>query len=90
MMAAPRISSPPMVGVPALAPWLRGPSLRTTWLICSRRSDRITHGPNTSENKKAVQLAATVRNVMYCVTLSSDTYECNGYSRWYSITRARS
>ena len=31
--AAPRISNPPMVGVPSFAWWLCGPSPRITWPI---------------------------------------------------------
>ena len=62
--AAVRISSPPIVGVPALARCDCGPSWRMTWPIWNSRSRRISHGPSTSEMTSAEMLATAVRNVM--------------------------
>ncbi len=62
--AAARMSSPPIVGVPALARCDCGPSCRITWPIWKSRSRRISQGPSTRLMKSAVRLAAAVRNVM--------------------------
>ena len=81
VIAAPKISNPPMVGVPAFGRCVSGPSRRPTWPICDRRSRRMTHGPSANMKTNAVRLAAAVRNVMYCITLSTDHSVCNGYSK---------
>ena len=70
-----------MVGVPALARWVAGPSSRTIWPICIARRRRITHGPSRSVSANAVRLAAAVRKVMYCVTFRTLSSVRNGYSR---------
>ena len=59
-----RISTPPMVGVPALAWWACGPSSRMYWPICRRRSRSIVQGPSKRTRKSAVRLATAVRKVM--------------------------
>jgi hypothetical protein len=59
-----RISTPPIVGVPALLLCACGPSSRMYWPIESRRSRSITQGPSTSTRKSAVSAATAVRNVM--------------------------
>ena len=62
--AAARMSSPPIVGVPAFARCDWGPSWRITWPIWKSRSLRTSHGPNTRLMTSAVRLAAAVLNVM--------------------------
>ncbi len=59
-----RISSPPIVGVPALARCDCGPSCRMIWPIWKSRSLRMTHGPKIRLIASAVMLAAAVRKVM--------------------------
>jgi hypothetical protein len=67
-----RMSSPPIVGVPALARCDCGPSCRITCPIWKSRSFRIIHGPSARLSASAVRLAAAVRNVMYRVTLKTE------------------
>jgi hypothetical protein len=57
------ISTPPMVGVPALAWWLSGPSVRMYCFTCMERSRRITHGPSASDRNSDVNVAMAVRTV---------------------------
>ncbi len=64
MIADVRISSPPIVGVPAFARCDCGPSCRMIWPIWKSRSVRIIHGPSSRLRMSAVRLAAAVRNVM--------------------------
>ena len=52
-----------MVGVPALAWWLSGPSSRTAWPIWCKDKRRITTGPITSASPKAVSALTIVRKV---------------------------
>jgi hypothetical protein len=59
-----RISAPPIVGVPDLARWVCGPSMRTAWPIFFAVSQRITAGPKTNEIVSAVSVASTARSVM--------------------------
>ena len=70
-MTASRISSPPIVGVPALAWWDWGPSSRMDWPICRRLSSRIIGPPKASEISSAVTAAIAARNVMYRKTLNA-------------------
>jgi hypothetical protein len=58
------MSSPPIVGVPALARCVCGPSCRITWPIWNARRRRIRNGPRTRLRNNAVTLAPAVRNVM--------------------------
>jgi hypothetical protein len=58
-----RISAPPIVGVPALVRCDLGPSSRTAWPIFLAASQRITGGPNNSDNSSAVPAASMVRSV---------------------------
>ena len=67
-----RISAPPMVGVPFLAKWVCGPSVRTDWPTFSAVSLRITHGPSSRLNASAVSAAITARKVVYWKTLSAE------------------
>ena len=62
--AAARISSPPIVGVPAFVRCVAGPSWRITWPIWKSRNVRISRGPAKKLIASAVRLAAAVRNVM--------------------------
>jgi len=65
MRMEPRIISPPMVGVPALAKWVSGPSSRIGCpLPCFRRRREISRGPNMKTRNSAVMIAPPVRNVM--------------------------
>ena len=48
------ISTPPMVGVPALVRWLCGPSSRTRCPSFTRRSHAIIGGPSTKHSSSAV------------------------------------
>ena len=50
------ISTPPMLGVPALAAWVSGTSARTPAAFSSR-SRRMTHGPSRMEISRAVAAA---------------------------------
>ena len=59
-----RISAPPMVGVPALARCVCGPSSRTDWPIFMRASHAIMRGPTMNEITSAVIVASTARSVM--------------------------
>ncbi len=63
MISETRISTPPIVGVPALAAW-SGPISRIGWPMRSAPSRRISHGPTRNDIKSAVRVAAAVRNVM--------------------------
>jgi hypothetical protein len=63
-MAADRMSSPPIVGVPAFGRWLSGPSWRTICPTWNSRSLRIIHEPSSRLTASAVMLAAAVRKVM--------------------------
>ena len=67
-----------MVGVPALARCVAGPSCRITWPIWNSRSLRIITGPTNSPMTSAVRLAAAVRNVRYRVTLKTASSVCSG------------
>ena len=59
-----RIISPPIVGVPRLARWLCGPSLRIGWPLPWRtRSQPMNFGPMIRPMINAVATAAPVRNV---------------------------
>ena len=58
-----RIRAPPMVGVPAFARCVCGPSLRTDWPIFIRVSHAMTLGPTMNEMKSAVMQASTARSV---------------------------
>ena len=62
MSADARISSPPIVGVPALARCVCGPSCRITCPIWNSRRRRISIGPSTRLSASAVTLAPAVRN----------------------------
>ena len=75
------MSNPPIVGVPALAWWLFGPSARITCPTWNSRRRRIIHGPSNRLTASAVMLAAAVRNVMYRMTFSSEMLSCSGYRR---------
>ena len=59
-----RISAPPIVGVPALARCVCGPSSRTAWPIFIRVSQEIVRGPTTKEITSAVIVASTARSEM--------------------------
>ena len=52
-----------MVGVPALARCVCGPSTRTDWPIFIRVSQAITRGPTMNEMNSAVMHASTARSV---------------------------
>ncbi len=69
MMIALTMSTPPMVGVPALGWCEAGPSARICWPRFQARSRPMTHGPRTNEIRSAVMVAYTARNVMYRKTL---------------------
>ncbi len=58
-----RISSPPIVGVPAL-PWWLGPMARIGCPTRRLASFRISGGPTRNAMKSAVSVAAPVRKVM--------------------------
>ena len=58
------ISVPPIVGVPALAVWLAGPSLRIGWLICMAARERIRYGPRRKEIRSAIRAAKAARKVI--------------------------
>ena len=64
-----RMSAPPIVGVPLLIKCDAGPSARTTWPICLRRSSRMNHGDRRKAKSIAVTVAAIVRNGTYRKTL---------------------
>ncbi len=59
-----RMSRPPIVGVPALARCVLGPSARIDWATWNFLSIRIVAGPSASERIRAVTAAIAVRNVM--------------------------
>ena len=58
-----RMSAPPMVGVPAFARCVCGPSSRTAWPIFIRVSQAITRGPTMNEMNSAVMQPSTARSV---------------------------
>ena len=66
----PRISTPPMVGVPILPPcssaslWTSS-AVRIGWPTLSEISLRITRGPKSSERTNASRPALAARKVMY-------------------------
>ena len=60
-----RISTPPIVGVPALARCAFTPYSRIGWPNFRSVSRLITHGPNASPMSSAVTAAITARNVRY-------------------------
>ena len=57
------ISAPPIVGVPAFARCVCGPSSRTDWPIFMRESHAIIRGPTTNAITSAVMHASTARSV---------------------------
>ncbi len=59
-----RISSPPMVGVPALTWWRSGPTSRMLWPMERRCSCLMNHGASSRQSRKAVSTAPAVRKVM--------------------------
>ena len=63
-MSVKRMSSPPIVGVPALTWWLCGPTSRMFWPTDSRRSVAMKRGPRSSARRIAVTTAPAVRKVM--------------------------
>src|SRR5439155_24079499 len=76
--AAVRMSSPPIVGVPAFGLCVVGPSARITCPIWNSRSFRTIHGPSARLIASAERLAAAVRDVMYCGTFNTDSWVRNG------------
>jgi hypothetical protein len=76
MIADARIRRPPIVGVPALARCVWGPSCRMTCSIWKSRSRRITVGPITRLIASAVIVAPAVLNVMYWNTLKIGIGQC--------------
>ena len=65
VISAPTISSPPMVGVPALTKWPSGPSSRIGWpLPWVRRSTAISGRPKMKPKISAVRKAPPARKVM--------------------------
>ena len=69
-MAAVKIKTPPIVGVPAFDWWVSESSSLTTWPIWKSRRTRINQGPMTRLITNAVSPAAAVRNVMYWITFT--------------------
>ena len=59
-----RVLVPAIVGVPAFARWLAGPSCRITCPIWNSRRRRMRTGPSARLSASAVMLAPAVRNVM--------------------------
>jgi hypothetical protein len=58
------ISTPPIVGVPALTACPAGPSSRIGCFICIAARERMSAGPNMNEMSSAVSAAMAARNVM--------------------------
>ncbi len=79
-ITARRMSTPPIVGVPALTWCDFGPSSRIDWPICRRVSSRIMDGPSARARSSAVTAAIAARNVMYRKTLNAGTYFASGKS----------
>ena len=70
-MAA-RMTSPPMVGVPAFARCRAGVSSRiVSPPCCSSRRRWMSQGPRTKEITMAETVAIAARNVMYRKTLNA-------------------
>ena len=67
-----KINTPPMVGVPALAKWVFGPSLRMACPALSSVSLRMVHGPSIRLNASAVSAAITARKVVYWKMFSAE------------------
>src|SRR6185437_1421660 len=65
------MSAPPMVGVPVLMRWLRGPSSRTACPILYVVRRRIIAGPTMKEMSSELSAASTTRSVMYVKTLNA-------------------
>ncbi len=66
MVSAPRMSAPPMVGVPAFSMiWRAGPSSRIGWpFFCFTRIHSIMMRPKTMNSSSDVSSAPPVRKLM--------------------------
>ena len=78
MVIAMTMSTPPIVGVPALGRWLFGPSSRTFCPTPRPRSLAITGGPSASAIRSAVASAYAERKVMYRKTLNGANCSWSG------------
>ena len=73
---AQRIKRPPIVGVPALAWWVSGPSSLIACPICSALSLRTSQGPSAKQISIAEKTASAVRKLTYVKMRSGPKDSC--------------
>ncbi len=99
MVMAARISTPPMVGVPALTWWCSGPSARICWPILRAGQGADHPGAQRQESPMAVAAAMAARKVTYRKTEKPGIVSRKGWRSqgsiegsgvWRSVGRSQS